>query len=261
MNNKYTLIIGIAVAAMFAVGGFFLWNWLLGDTEEASEPIQAVPLQLETTPTTAASPTTAQVEPTQTKALIETDSPTETSGDPSDLQVYTISQEESEVRFTIYEELLGQPTNVVGVSNQVAGEIAVNLDALSSAQVGVIQVNARTLVTDENRRNQAIRNRILNTDSFEFITFTPTEIIGLGGSAAIGQPVEFQIAGDLTIRDITRPVIFDVTAQAFSADQFAGTATTTIQRSDYNLVIPSVPSVANVGEEVTLEIDFLANAN
>jgi hypothetical protein len=45
-----------------------------------------------------------------------------------------------------------------------------------------------------------------------------------------------------------------------SASQIAGTATATVKRSDFNLTIPSVPNVANVGEEVTLQIDFVATA-
>jgi len=155
---------------------------------------------------------------------------------------------------------LGQPKDVVGTTDQVAGEIEVDLGDLNSAQVGVIQVNARTLVTDDNRRNQAIRNRILNTDSFELITFTPKEITGLEGSASPGQIFEFQITGDLTIRDITKPVVFDVTVQVISENQLVGSASATIQRGDYELVIPNVPSVANVGEDVTLEILFVANA-
>jgi hypothetical protein len=35
----------------------------------------------------------------------------------------------------------------------------------------------------------------LNTDSYEFITFTPQEIVGLTGSATPGQEFSFQIAG------------------------------------------------------------------
>jgi polyisoprenoid-binding protein YceI len=54
-------------------------------------------------------------------------------------------------------------------------------------------------------------------------------------------------------------VTFDVTAQAVSNNQISGTATATIQRSDFNLQIPSVPRVANVGEQVALQIDFVAN--
>jgi hypothetical protein len=35
-------------------------------------------------------------------------------------------------------------------------------------------------------------------------------------------------------------------------------ASTTIQRGDFGLTIPNVPFVANVGEEVLLELDFVA---
>jgi polyisoprenoid-binding protein YceI len=149
---------------------------------------------------------------------------------------------------------------VVGVSDQVAGEIAVDFSDLSTAEVGPIQINARTLVTDQDRRNQAIRNFILNTDTYEFITFTPTGITGLTGSSSPGDQFSFQIEGDLTIRDITQPVVFDVIAQEVSVDQLTGTATTVINLEAYEITIPSVPFVANVGEEVTLEIDFVALA-
>ena len=64
----------------------------------------------------------------------------------------------------------------------------------------------------------------------------------------------------LTVRDVTQPVVFDVTATVDSLSQLSGTATTSVLRSDYGLEIPNVPSVANVSEEVQLEIDFVALA-
>jgi len=48
--------------------------------------------------------------------------------------------------------------------------------------------------------------------------------------------------------------------QGESTTRLTGTATTVVNRGDYNLTIPSVPNVANVGEDVTLEIDFVAEA-
>ena len=35
---------------------------------------------------------------------------------------------------------------------------------------------------------------------YEFITFTPTHLTGLSGAGQAGQPITFQIIGDLTIR-------------------------------------------------------------
>src|SRR5690606_27226017 len=131
----------------------------------------------------------------------------------------------------------------------------------SQTQVGVIQINARTLATDNNFRNRAIQNEILDTGAYEFITFTPTGIEGLPASAAVGETVTFTLVGDLTIRDVTLPATFAVEATAVSETQITGTATAVVNRADYGLQIPSVPSVANVEEEVELYIDFTANAS
>ena len=171
--------------------------------------------------------------------------------------VYQINQDESQVRFNIYEVLRGAPKDVIGTSNQVAGQIAVDLNDLSTAQVGEIVINARTLETDDSRRNQAIRNRILFTDQYEFIKFMPTEITGLSGSATVGQSFTFQVTGNLTVKDVTKPVTFDVTATVESPERLSGVAKSSIALSDFNLVVPNVPFVANVGETMALEIDFV----
>jgi len=165
------------------------------------------------------------------------------------------------VRFQLDEELRGQPTTVVGTTDQVAGQLSVNLADLSQTQVGIIQINARTLATDNNFRNRAIQNEILNTGDFEFITFTPTGIEGLPASATVGEAISFSLVGDLTIRDITQPATFTVEATAVSETQIVGTATAVVNRTDFGLQIPSVPSVANVEEQVELYIDFTANAS
>lgn len=253
MSRKYA-VIGILLAAILVIAGIWLWNWVLGDTEAASGPITAVPVVTEA-PTAVAVITETPSEP-----VVE-ETPVVTIPPESGPIVFQISQDDSQASFMIYEELRGQPKDVIGTTDQVAGEIALDKSDLSATQVGVIQVNARTLITDDDRRNQAIRNRILNTDNYEFITFTPTGISGLEGTAAVGQDFTFQITGDLTIRDVTKPVVFDVTAQLVSEDQLTAHAETKIQRGDFNLVIPSVPSIANVGEEIALEINLVANLN
>ena len=167
-------------------------------------------------------------------------------GTAGETRRYTISQENSVVRFELDEDLRGVRTTVVGTTNQVAGELAINLNDLSTAQVGVLQINARTLATDNNFRNRAIQNEILNTGTYEFITFTPTAVNGLPPSAAVGEAVSFTIDGDLTIGDMTQPVTFNVTATAVSDTQLTGTATAVVSRADYNQNIPEVPSLANV---------------
>ena len=151
-----------------------------------------------------------------------------------------------------------EPKTVVGVTDQVAGEILYDPADPSSAQVGTILVNARTLATDSGGRNRALGNQILDTGDYEFISLTPTAISGLPDTAQVGEAVTFQITGDLTIRDVTHEVTFEATVVPISEDRLEGTATTIIIRDDYGITIPNVPFVANVGEEVVLEIDFVA---
>ena len=77
----------------------------------------------------------------------------------------------------------------------------------------------------------------------------------------MGQPFTFQITGDLTIRDITKSVTFDVTVTPVSADrdQRHGDRDRPAQRLRLN--IPNVPQVANVSEDVQLQIDFVATVD
>jgi len=242
-NRKIFLVIA---ALLVLAAGTWTVNFVLGEPETASAPIRSVPLELEATAT--AVPAQESGPPLAEPTEVPTTRPI----------IFEIRQDESEVRFTLNETLRGEPKTVVGISNQVAGQMAVDLADLSTAQVGLIQVNARTLATDNNFRNRAIRNVILETNDFEFITFTPTAIRGLPDTAVPGVPLTFQIAGDLTIRDVTQTVTFEVTATAVSETRLAGTAVATVQRADYNLVIPEVEGVADVDETVRLEIDFVA---
>ena len=97
-----------------------------------------------------------------------------------------------------------------------------------------------------------------NDEANQYITFTPTSIDGLPASVTVGEPFSFAVTGDLQIRDVVNAETFEMTVTPVSETELTGTAQTTIQRGDYGLTIPSVPSVANVSEEVILELDFVA---
>jgi polyisoprenoid-binding protein YceI len=174
--------------------------------------------------------------------------------------VFEISQDESEARFIINEVLNGSDKTVVGVTNQIAGQILVDAENTANVQLGQIQVNTRTLSTDSGNRNRAIQNIILETGRFEFVTFTPTAISGLPASAAAGDTFTFQVTGDLTIRDVTQQVTFEVSVTAESDQRIVGLGRTTINRGDFGLEIPQVPQVASVEENLILELEFVALA-
>ncbi|MEO8610231.1 MAG: YceI family protein [Chloroflexota bacterium] len=174
--------------------------------------------------------------------------------------LFRIVPDNSKVQFMLTETLNGQPTTPTGVTNQVAGDILVDFNTPANSKVGTIRIDARSLTTDSEFRNRAIRAQILQSskDEYEFIDFTPTAVSGLPAQITIGQAVTFQITGDLKVRDITNSVTFDVTATVAAEDRLEGTATTQVTRAMYNLQIPNAPGVANVSDEVKLQIDFVA---
>jgi hypothetical protein len=58
---------------------------------------------------------------------------------------------------------------------------------------------------------------------------------------------------------VTNEVTFTVEASLQSPTQLIGTATTTVLYDDWGISIPRVPQVANVTEDVTLSLNFVAN--
>jgi polyisoprenoid-binding protein YceI len=232
-------VTGLGIVAAFAVGGA-VWFFTQGDAEPTTE-VTAPPIATTQTTEAAAAPaTTADLQPATPTSFVLTGG--------------------SSATFQLDEELRGSPTTVVGTSGIVLGRIEIDPDDLSNPQIGEILVNARDFETDSGLRNRAIRGPILDTDEFEFVSFLPSAIEGLEGSASVGDRLTFAVSGDLTIRDVSRSVTFDVTATLTSDRTIEGSATTVIERGAFELGIPSVPTVANVSEEVRLTLDFVAES-
>ena len=201
----------------------------------ASGPIQSVALQA-----ASASDQTLSVSPSST--------------------LYEIQAGASHASFQIDEVLRGEARTVVGQTDQVSGQIAVNLDDPGGAQVGTILVNGRTLATDDSQRNSVIANFILSSGQNEYISFTPTAISGLTDAAAVGTPQTVQLTGQLTIRGVSREVTFSASVTPVSATEIDGTASTTVRFADWGISIPSVPFVAGVSDTAQLQLTFVATA-
>lgn len=270
--RKVVIILGIVVVVAVAAGAFTVFR----SPEEASAPIEAVPLVVETTAPVAAATTVpeptatseaqppaeptaeatvAEVQPTDEPATPE---PVEEQATTSEPVVFEIVPAESQARFVIDEVLRGAPKTVIGATDQVSGQLAVDPANPSTAQVGTILVNARTLATDAGGRDRALKNWILQTNEYEFVTFEPVEVIDMPDSVAVGEPFSFQLAGNLTVKDLTVPVTFDVTVTPVSEQRLEGLATLTIPYRDLNVSIPDSPSVDTVADELTLELEFVA---
>jgi polyisoprenoid-binding protein YceI len=170
--------------------------------------------------------------------------------DKSDNNVYRISQERSVVTFEIDEVLRGSPFTVVGTTSQISGDVRVNDDIT----LGTLHINAKTFKTDSPQRDGAIVRLILKSESpeNEFITFTPKNIHTTPAGVTT-------VEGDLTISSITKPALFELSLDVNDElGEIKAIGKTTIKRSDFGLVIPNIPFVANVPDEFTVTAEVVA---
>ncbi|MBW3667359.1 MAG: YceI family protein [Actinobacteria bacterium] len=235
-------------ALLVGAAGLVGWLYFAGGSGEPTAEL--------TTPTIATTSTTST-----TEGKVEE---TTTTGAESAEIAFVIDQERSQARFEVGEELRGNPNQVVGFTNAVAGQVVVDPANPETAQISEILINARTFMTDDANRDRAIRGPvILNSasDEFELITFQPTSIDGLDEPVGVGEETRFTVSGDLTIKGVTQEATFDVTATLVDANTIEGIAETVVERSDFGIGIPNVPGVANVSEEVTLALVFVAVAS
>ena len=237
---------------------FLLAMTLLVAACQSGAPAATAPEEKE--PAAAAAVTEKSATETEAEVAAQADPDAAPTG--ADTLRFTIVPDGTEARFYIDEVLMGNDVTVVGVTSLVDGELTVDPTQPAGAAIGPIRIDARDLTTDQERRNGAIRRFILqsNDDAYQYITFTPTSIDGMPDAVEIGTPFDFTVTGDLQIRDVVHAETFAVTVTAVSATELTGLARTTVLRQNYNLTIPNVPSVANVAEEVPLELEFRAVA-
>ena len=263
MIRKALVWLLAVVAAGVAAGViWFLVAGNVGDPTEVTAPpitsassiTSAAAVESTTRPTETTESSTRPTEAEETEETLVSQAGSADSPGAVELEL----SEGTEARFLIHEELQGEPFIVVGVTTEVVGRMRVDLSNLARSQMGEILINARTFATDSSNRNRAIRGPILAAEQYEFITFRPTEVIGLSGAAETGGEYSFSVVGELVVRDISRPVTFEVVARWTAGERLEGMASAMVLRSDFDLSIPSVPFVANVADEIGLELDFTA---
>jgi hypothetical protein len=162
--------------------------------------------------------------------------------------------------FTIDEVLRGQPLTVVGTTKDVTGSVYLNVGDFANSTIGEMRIDARTLRTDDTRRDGAIARFILksNEDANQFITFKPTVIAGLPATLEAGRKLSLVITGDLMISGIVKTATFVADDVVVTDTEIKARAGASIKRSDYNLNIPSIPFVADVPDEFSVRIEFTA---
>jgi polyisoprenoid-binding protein YceI len=224
-----------------------------GSIDVASQPLETEQVQ----PTEMSEPTQ---EPTAQPAATDNAQPTANQVSTSSLTIFKIVPGESQLQYEVGEVFINDNNRfavAIGVTPQVEGEISIDRTAPQNSTIGTITADISQFKSDNGRRDNAIRGRFLESERFPMVIFVPTQIEGLSDSYQDGQEIPLKISGDLTIRDVTRPVSFDATVR-LDGDQLSGQAATIILMSDYQFGPISIGGVLKTEDEAKITMTFVA---
>lgn len=169
----------------------------------------------------------------------------------------TLAPDGNQARYRVREQLAGVdfPNDAVGVTTGLTGAMVLDATGEPVPALSRFTADVTTLESDRERRDRYVTRRTLATDSFPTVQFVPTALRGLPLPLPTEGTLTFELVGDLTIKQVTRPVTWQVTATA-AADGFTGTASTAFTFADFGLTRPRVAAVLSVDETIRLEYDF-----
>lgn len=150
-------------------------------------------------------------------------------------------------------------TSVRGTFHDVDGTIELDENDPTRSR-GEFRVAAASVDTNFGARDAHLRSAdFFDVERFPFISFVSTDIEQVGDDA-------FKVTGDLTIRDTTRPITFDVTLDGIvpgmSGARHAGlSATAKVARDHWGLNWNVALEQGGwlVGKDVTLDITIAAD--
>jgi polyisoprenoid-binding protein YceI len=173
---------------------------------------------------------------------------------------WQIDQAHSNVEFSVRHLMI---SNVRGRFGDIAGAITLDPENPRSALVDVTLQTA-SIDTRQEQRDAHLRSAdFFDVEKWPTITFRGKRVDGDTDS-------EFRLYGDLTIRDVTRPIVLDVTKEGEGSDPWgsqrtAFSATTKINRRDfgltYNMALETGGVVVGDEIKISVEVELTAVTN
>ena len=170
---------------------------------------------------------------------------------------YVVAPAGNEVRYRVREQLVGfdLPNDAVGKSTAVSGVIAVDDAGKVIRDASRFVIDAATFASDRDRRDNYVRGRLLESEQYPSVVFVPTEARGITLPPSGTGAQTFDMLGDLTVRGVTRPTTWRVTAKV-EKGEVSGSATTKFAFTEFEMQKPQVRSVLSVADTIALEYDF-----
>lgn len=162
-------------------------------------------------------------------------------------------------RYLIREELTSVPLpfDAIGETSQVTGALTFTADGDVLVESSRIVMNAASLRSDEANRDRYLRGNAIETATYPEIIFVMTGVSGLEWPLPTSGEVEFTIEGDLTVRDVTRPVEWETVA-TFDGNNVSGTAKTNFTFGEFEMEVPDLWFIVSLEDNIRLELEFVA---
>jgi len=153
-----------------------------------------------------------------------------------------------------FDEELGTigANTAVGRTPDVTGTMTVTEDEVSAVDV---EVDMTTLQSDESRRDDALKQRGLETDTFPTAAFSLTEPLALPDGVASGDEVSTTAAGELTVHGTTSEVTVEVDAK-LTGDGAVVVGRAPVVLEDFDIEPPTNAVVLSVDNEGTFEFQI-----
>ena len=185
---------------------------------------------------------------TESNSTLDTSAPIE----------FEIVADQSAVSYGVGETFAGKAYNyAIGVTNVISGNVTIDFNNPAASTVGPITVNIREFQSDNILRDERIQTAHLESATFPLATFTPNKLSGLPDSYALGDTLQFEIIGDLTVRGTTVPTTFQVEASV-SGDTLTGTASAQVLMTDFGFEPPVIANLIATENEVDIVFEFVA---
>jgi len=198
-----------------------------------------------------------------TEAMTATEAPVASTGGPVTLKIV---ESESQASYEVEETFLADSklATAIGITPKVNGEITLNTADPSQTKVGTITVDISLLKSEDHpngngspRRDNALKDRWLESAKYPLVEFTPTALEGLPTTYTAGEELTFKMIGDMKIRETTKPVTWDVVAK-YDGTTLTGTATTAIKMSEFGFEAPNIANVLRAEDDAKLSLQFVA---
>lgn len=182
-------------------------------------------------------------------------------GDVADGVRLVVAPTGNSARYLVREQLLNRdlPNDAVGTTTGVSGGITLDAQGRIVPSASRFTVDMASLKSDSDRRDNYVRRRVLETEAHPTVTLVPTAVRGLPSPlpapGAASGPHAFELVGDLTVRGVTRPTTWRVTASRRDG-RVTGTAATAFTFADFGIAQPKVPIVLSVADTIRLEYEF-----